>query len=56
MFYICKNVEIKWEKIKRDIQEAAKQMLGFSKKATSVEWLTAEMIILVEERRKLKRK
>ena len=50
------NVEIEWEKIKRAMQKTSKEMLGFAKRATPVEWLTAEMINLVEEKRELKSK
>ena len=43
------NIESKWEKIKRAIQEASKERLSCAKRATSVERLTAEVINLVEE-------
>ena len=50
------NIESEWEKIERAIQEASKKTLGYLKRATPVELLTAETINLVEERRKLKSK
>ena len=50
------NIESEWEKVKRAIQKDSKEVLGYAKRATPVEWLTAEKINLVEERRKLKSK
>ena len=49
------NIESKWEKIKRAIQEASKEMLGYAKRATPVEWLTAEMINLVGRKKETKK-
>ena len=40
----------------KSYKEASKEMLGYAKRATPVEWLTAEMINLAEERRKVKSK
>ena len=50
------NIESQWEKIKRAIQEASKETLGYGKRAAPVEWLTEEMVNTVEEGRKLKSK
>ena len=45
------DIESEREKIKRAIQEASKEMPGYAKRSTPVEWLTAETIHLTEERR-----